>query len=120
MDAARTLLTLPRSGTDSLSRVMEGPAATGSLGTPPNTQTPEEPSMTTTIDVRPAGRLRDAWAAAHHPVPGFPAGHGTPRRITSTPSAPCTKVSRCFSPRPSAGLPPAVAGKVGEDSLRRT
>jgi hypothetical protein len=28
--------------------------------------------MTTTIDVRPAGRLRDAWAAAHHPVPGVP------------------------------------------------
>jgi hypothetical protein len=28
--------------------------------------------MTTTIDVRPTGRLRDAWAAAHHPVPGVP------------------------------------------------
>ena len=28
--------------------------------------------MTTTIGVRPAGRLRGAWAAAHHPVPGVP------------------------------------------------
>jgi hypothetical protein len=28
--------------------------------------------MTTTIEVRAAGRLRDAWAAAHHPVPGVP------------------------------------------------
>jgi hypothetical protein len=28
--------------------------------------------MTTTLKVRPAGRLRGAWAAAHHPVPGVP------------------------------------------------
>jgi hypothetical protein len=28
--------------------------------------------MTTTIEVRPASRVRDAWAAAHHPVPGVP------------------------------------------------
>lgn len=28
--------------------------------------------MTTTIEVRAAGRLRDAWVAAHHPVPGVP------------------------------------------------
>jgi hypothetical protein len=28
--------------------------------------------MTATIEVRAAGRLRDAWAAAHHPVPGVP------------------------------------------------
>ena len=26
----------------------------------------------TTIELRAAGRLRDAWAAAHHPVPGAP------------------------------------------------
>jgi hypothetical protein len=28
--------------------------------------------MTTTIEVRPAGRLRGAWAAAHRPVPRVP------------------------------------------------
>ena len=26
----------------------------------------------TTLEVRPDGRLRDAWAAAHHPAPGVP------------------------------------------------
>lgn len=51
-------------------------------------------------------------------VPAGFCSNDLPRRITSTPSAPCTKVSRCFSPRPSAVLPPAVAGKVGEDSLK--
>lgn len=28
--------------------------------------------MTATIEMRAAGRLRDTWAAAHHPVPGVP------------------------------------------------
>ena len=28
--------------------------------------------MTTTIDLRAAGRLRAAWAGAHRPLPGVP------------------------------------------------
>ena len=131
--------------------------------------------MTTTIEVRPAGRLRGAWAAAHHPVPGVrrsarnaacavpytvlpaslwrialstfhvPIGRGQiGSGVTSSglPGVPielyvivlsvaselpaftavglCTTVSRCFSPMPSAGLPPAAPGHVAEDSARRT
>src|SRR3984957_7591915 len=51
---------------------MEGRGAGASRGTPARIRTREEPAMTTTIEVRPAGRLRHAWTAAHHPVPGVP------------------------------------------------